>query len=197
MPYRRGCVVRVHPGELHGVLVFEPTPVRDERGFFTRTFDADAAREAGLDPGVFVQDSQSRSVLGVVRGLHLRTDGGEGKLVRCSYGRVYDVAVDLRPSSPTYLRWAAVELDDGVHRSVWLPRGLAHGFQALTDVADVCYRIDRTYAPGFDATVRFDDPDLSVAWPIPVTRMSSKDREAPFLAELLPNLAEWFGNSDV
>lgn len=186
--------MRVRRGELYGVLVFEPAPLHDERGFFTRTFDARVAAEAGLDPDSLVQDSQSRSSAGVVRGLHVRTDGGEGKLVRCSYGGVYDVAVDLRPGSPTFRRWQAVELDDRDHRSVWLPRGLAHGFQALTDVADVCYRIDRTYEPGLDATVRWDDPELGVSWPLPVTTMSARDQSAPLLAELADQLPSWFGN---
>jgi dTDP-4-dehydrorhamnose 3,5-epimerase len=186
--------VRVRPGDLHGVLVFEPTPVRDARGFFTRTFDAEIAAGAGLDPTSLVQDSQSRSSLGVVRGLHVRTDGGEGKLVRCSAGRVYDVAVDLRPSSPTFARWQAFQLDDRDHRSVWLPRGLAHGFQVLTDIADVCYRIDRVHEPGFDATVRWDDPELGVDWPLPVTDMSERDRSAPLLADLLDHLPAWFGS---
>jgi len=195
MPQTEGTTVRVRPGELHGVLVFEPTPVHDERGFFTRTFDVATAAAAGLDPDSLVQDSQSRSSYGVVRGLHVRTDGGEGKLVRCSYGRVFDVAVDLRPASPTFRRWQAVELDDKDHRSVWLPRGLAHGFQVLSDLADVCYRIDRVYEPGFDATIRWDDPELAVPWPLPVSTMSARDRAAPLLAELADQLATWFPGS--
>jgi dTDP-4-dehydrorhamnose 3,5-epimerase len=164
------------------VLVFEPTPVSDDRGFFTRTFDAKAAAEAGLDMASFVQDSQSRTFAGVVRGLHYRNDGGEGKLVRCSYGRVYDVAVDLRPSSPTYLRHQAVVLDDVDHVSVFLPAGLAHGLQALTDVADVCYRIDAEHRPEADAGIAWDDPDLAIGWPLPVTGLSAKDRGWPRLA---------------
>jgi dTDP-4-dehydrorhamnose 3,5-epimerase len=180
-------------GLLHGTILFTPTPFRDERGFFTRTFDAEVAAAAGCDPRALVQDSQSRSTRGVVRGLHLRTDGGEGKLVRCSSGAVLDVAVDLRPGSPTYRQWMSVTLDDVDHRSVWLPAGLAHGFQALTPVADVCYRIDRVYRSGVDATVRWDDPELGVPWPLPVTGMSDRDRAAPALAEVEDRLPEWFG----
>ena len=177
--------MRVRPGELHGVIVFEPTPVADDRGFFTRTFDAKTAVDAGLDVASFVQDSQSRSRRGVVRGLHFRRDGGEGKLVRCSYGRVYDVAVDLRPSSPTYLRHQAVVLDDVDHVVVFLPAGLAHGFQALTDVADVCYRIDAEHRPEADTGIAWDDPDLRIAWPEPVTMLSDRDRRNPRLSEVL------------
>ena len=193
--------MRVRLGELHGVLVFEPSPVSDDRGFFTRTFDAKAAADAGLDVASFVQDSQSRSARGVVRGLHYRTDGGEGKLVRCSYGAVYDVAVDLRPWSPTYLRHQAVVLDDTDHVSVFLPAGLAHGFQALTDVADVCYRIDAEYRPEAEAGIAWDDPQLAIPWPQPTTVLSDRDRRHPSLADVIAQLPQkptdgWVGSGD-
>ena len=181
------------PGELDGVVVFEPKPIHDERGFFTRTFDGEVAATAGLELRTLVQDSQSRSSLGVVRGLHLRTDGGEGKLVRCSSGAILDVAVDLRPASPTYRRWMSVVLDDVDHRSVWLPAGLAHGFQVLSDTADVCYRIDRVHQPGFDAAICHDDPELAIPWPLPVRGLSPRDRAAPSLAVVEPMLSDWFG----
>jgi dTDP-4-dehydrorhamnose 3,5-epimerase len=185
--------VKAQPGVLDGSVVFEPVPAYDERGFFTRTFDAEVAAAAGIDPGSLVQDSQSRSALGVVRGLHLRTDGGEGKLVRCSAGAVLDVAVDLRPTSPTYRLWMTVVLDDIDHRSVWLPAGLAHGIQSLTETADVCYRINRVHLPGHEATIRYDDPDLAIPWPLPVRGLSARDRAAPPLAVVEPMLGEWFG----
>ena len=181
------------PGELDGVIVFEPKPIHDERGFFTRTFDGEVAASAGLELTTLVQDSQSRSSLGVVRGLHLRTDGGEGKLVRCSSGAIFDVAVDLRPASPTYRTWMTVVLDDVDHRSVWLPAGLAHGFQVLTDTADVCYRIDRVHQPEHDTAIRHDDPELAIPWPLPVRGLSVRDRAAPSLAVVEPMLSEWFG----
>ena len=184
--------MKAEPGALAGTVVFRPTPIHDDRGFFTRTFDAAVAAEHGVDPGRLVQDSQSRSRYGVLRGLHLRTDGGEGKLVRCASGAVHDVAVDLRPWSPTFRRSMALRLDDVDHVSVWLPAGLAHGFQVLTDVADVCYRIDRVHAPGFDAAIRYDDPDLAVAWPLPVTELSPRDRAAPALGDVEHLLATWF-----
>jgi dTDP-4-dehydrorhamnose 3,5-epimerase len=181
------------PGVLDGVVVFEPKPLHDERGFFTRTFDAEVATSAGLHPSTLVQDSQSRSSRGVVRGLHLRTDGGEGKLVRCSSGAIVDVAVDLRPASPTYRKWMSVVLDDIDHRSVWLPAGLAHGFQVLSEAADVCYRIDRVHQPEHDAVIRYDDPDLAIPWPLPVQGLSARDRAAPSLAVVEPMLSDWFG----
>ncbi|MEP6696114.1 MAG: dTDP-4-dehydrorhamnose 3,5-epimerase [Pseudonocardiales bacterium] len=167
------------------MLVFTPQPVGDDRGFFTRTFDAAAARDAGLDATAFVQDSQSRSHLGVVRGLHLRTGAGEAKLVRCSYGAVFDVAVDLRVGSENFGKWVATRLDDVDNRSVYIPAGFAHGFQALTEPADVCYRIDQPHEPGYDLTVRWDDDQLAVRWPLPVTGMSERDRAARLLREVL------------
>ncbi|MFC1442696.1 dTDP-4-dehydrorhamnose 3,5-epimerase [Streptacidiphilus sp. N1-10] len=168
-----------------GAYLFEPTSYADERGFFCRTFDADLVRSVGLDPDAFVQDSVSRSVLGVLRGLHLRSGAGEAKLVRCSYGRVFDVFVDLRTDSPTYRNWASFELSGETQASVYIPAGCAHGFQALTETADVSYRIDRPHDPTEDVTIAFDDPDLAIPWPLPITSMSQRDREAPSLAEVL------------
>jgi dTDP-4-dehydrorhamnose 3,5-epimerase len=167
-----------------GVLVFRPTPHVDERGFFSRTFDADVMRAAGVDPASFTQDSLSRSMMGVVRGLHLRRGAGEAKLVRCSYGRVFDVVVDMRPTSPTHRNWESFELRDDEQTSLYIPAGCAHGFQALTAPADVSYRIDRPHDPAEDVTIAFNDPELAIPWPIPVTRMSNRDRLAPTMAEV-------------
>ncbi|MFD5463686.1 dTDP-4-dehydrorhamnose 3,5-epimerase family protein [Kitasatospora sp. NPDC127059] len=168
-----------------GAYLFEPTPYADERGFFCRTFDAEVLRSVGLDPDAFVQHSLSRSVRGVLRGLHLRSGAGEAKLVRCSYGRVFDVVVDLRPDSPTHRGQAHFELSGETQASVYVPAGCAHGFQALTDTADVSYRIDRPHDPAEDVTIAFDDPELAVPWPLPAASMSKRDREAPSLAEAL------------
>jgi dTDP-4-dehydrorhamnose 3,5-epimerase len=161
---------------IKGALLFTPTPLADERGFFCRTFDVEDMRAAGLDPLCFSQDSLSRSSLGVVRGLHIRRGTGEAKLVRCSYGTIYDVVVDLRPSSPTYLNWESFELTGHAQVSLYVPRGCAHGFQALTEPADVSYRIDRPHDPKEDVAVAFDDPDLAIRWPLPIAAMSSRDK---------------------
>ncbi|MFF5720647.1 dTDP-4-dehydrorhamnose 3,5-epimerase family protein [Streptomyces buecherae] len=171
--------------EITGAYLFEPTPHADERGFFCRTFDADVVRSVGLDPNAFVQDSLSRSVRGVLRGLHLRSGAGEAKLVRCSYGRIFDVVVDLRPGSPTYLGRGLFELSDATQTTLYVPAGCAHGFQALTDVADVSYRIDRPHDPAEDVTIAHDDPRLAIPWPLPAASMSARDRRAPSLAEAL------------
>lgn len=172
-----------------GALLFQPTPHRDERGFFSRTFDAQVARAAGINPDGFAQDSLSRSARGVLRGMHVRSGAGESKLVRCSFGAVFDVIVDLRASSPTYLNWASFELRDTEQTSLYVPAGCAHGFQALTDPADVSYRIDRPHDPSEDVSIAFDDPDLAIAWPLPVEMMSERDRAAQSLASALKQLS--------
>ena len=166
---------------IDGALLFRPTPHVDERGFFSRTFDRDIVRSAGIDPA-FAQDSVSRSRRGVVRGMHVRKGAGEAKLVRCSYGAIFDVIVDLRPASPTYRNWESFELRDDEQVSLYVPAGCAHGFQALTDPADVSYRIDRPHDPSEDVSIAFDDPGLAIPWPLPVSAMSGRDREAPSLA---------------
>jgi dTDP-4-dehydrorhamnose 3,5-epimerase len=118
----------------------------------------------------------------------VRRGAGESKLVRCSYGAVYDVVVDLRPGSPTYLNWASFELRDIEQTSLYVPSGCAHGFQALTDPADVSYRIDRPHDPSEDISIAFDDPELAIPWPLPVTLMSGRDLAAPSLAAALKEL---------
>jgi dTDP-4-dehydrorhamnose 3,5-epimerase len=172
-----------------GALLFVPAPHVDERGFFCRTFDRDVMRRAGIGPDGFAQDSLSRSARGVVRGLHVRKGDGEAKLVRCSYGAVFDVIVDLRPASPTYLNWESFELRDGEQVSLYVPAGCAHGFQALTEPADVSYRIDRPHDPVEDVSIAYDDPELAVPWPLPVTIRSARDQLAPSLADAIKQLA--------
>lgn len=174
---------------IEGVLTFTPSPHHDARGFFSRTFDADVARAAGVDPGAFQQDSLSRSAYGVVRGLHVRVGAGEAKLVRCSSGAVFDVVVDLRPGSVTYGRWVSFDLTGENQRSVYIPPGCAHGFQALSSPADTSYRIDRAHDASEDLTICYDDPTLAIPWPLPVTLQSEADRTAPPLAELGERLA--------
>lgn len=167
-----------------GALLFVPAPHVDERGFFCRTMDIGVMRSAGIDPASFVQDSVSRSFTGVVRGLHLRSGAGEAKLVRCSYGSVFDVVVDLRPGSPTHGNWESFLLTGEEQQTLYVPAGCAHGFQALTEPADISYRIDREHDPAEDVTIRFDDPELAIPWPLPVTVMSERDRTAPTLAAI-------------
>jgi len=183
--------VRIEESTLAGVVTLVPTPFHDERGLFTRTFDAqifdDWAGAAGA-AAAFLQDSQSRSSRGVIRGMHGRGGRGEAKLVRCARGAVHDVLVDARPSSPTFGRHEAFLLDDEDFRHLYVPPGLLHGFQALTEVADVCYRIDRPHDPTEDLGVAFDDPDLRIEWPLPAGVVSARDRSASSWAELVRQL---------
>lgn len=168
-----------------GAHVFVPQPHRDERGFFSRSMDAAWLREAGVDPFSFLQDSVSRSRQGVIRGMHLRTGRGEAKLVRCSRGVVFDVIVDLRADSPTFRNLVTLELHADPPITVYVPAGCAHGFQALTEPADVTYRIDREHDPAEDVTIAWNDPELAIPWPLSPTRMSVRDRTAPPLADVL------------
>lgn len=170
--------MRVETADLCDVLVFRPTPHRDGRGFFTRTFDADVAAAHGLEPAAYVQDSQSRSTGGTLRGLHGRGGDGEAKLVRCARGAILDVIVDARPTSATYGRHQGFRLDDEDLRMLYVPRGFLHGFQVLTEVADICYRIDRPHDPAEDLSVRYDDPELAIAWPLEVQTLSPRDLSA-------------------
>jgi dTDP-4-dehydrorhamnose 3,5-epimerase len=172
-----------------GVIVFMPQPHLDRRGFFSRTFDSEVARRAAVDPAAFVQDSISRSAKGVIRGLHVRVGAGENKLVRCSAGAIFDLVVDLRPASPTFRQWLSFDLNGENQRSVYIPAGCAHGFQALTDPADTSYRIDREHDPSEDLTIAHDDPELAVPWPLPVTAMSDSDRMAKPLRLLTVELS--------
>jgi dTDP-4-dehydrorhamnose 3,5-epimerase len=174
--------------EIAGAFLFEPTPHVDERGFFSRTFDRDALASVRINPDTFVQDSQSRSARGVVRGLHLRSGRGEAKLVRCSYGAIFDVIVDLRPASHTYRNIATFELTDTTQRSLYIPAGCAHGFQALTEPADVSYRINRAHDPSEDVAIAFDDPELAIPWPLPPVLLSARDRAAPRLSDVFAGL---------
>lgn len=171
--------------EIVGAFLFEPTPHVDARGFFSRTFDADVARSVCIDPDGFAQDSLSRSAKGVIRGMHLRSGRGEAKLVRCSYGEVFDVIVDLRPGSSTYRNIRSFRLSGETQVTLYVPAGCAHGFQALTEPADVSYRIDRPHDPAEDVAIAFDDPELAIPWPLPPALLSERDRQAPRLAEVL------------
>lgn len=181
--------MEVRTTSLADVMVFVPTPHRDTRGLFTRTFDAEVAACHGIDPASFVQDSQSRSRRGVLRGLHGRAGRGEAKLVRCSRGAVHDVVVDARPGSPTFGRSEAFRLDDDRFWLLFVPPGFLHGFQVFTRDADVCYRIDRPHDPTEDLAVRYDDPDLAIAWPLPVADLSARDASAGSWAEMTERLS--------
>ncbi len=183
--------LRIEPTDFSGVFLMVPEPFHDDRGPFTRTFDAAIFDEHLGRPGAaaeFAQDSQSRSHRGVVRGMHGRAGRGEAKLVRCARGAVHDVLVDIRPESPTFGRHRSFLLDDNDFHHLYIPPGFLHGFQALTETADMCYRIDRPHDPAEDISVAFTDPDLAIAWPHPVTIVSPRDAAAGTWKELLATL---------
>src|SRR3954451_25043258 len=180
--------MRIEKTDLADVLVLVPQPFRDGRGLFTRTFDADIFDDYLGTPGIsasFVQDSQSRSARGVIRGMHGRSGRGEAKLVRCAHGAVHDVLIDIRKDSPTFALRRAFLLDDNDFRHLYVPPGFLHGFQALTATADVCYRIDRPHDPSEDLAVAYNDADLAIDWPLPVSTVSHRDARAGSWSELL------------
>lgn len=166
------------------VLLLEPRLFGDERGFFVEPYNKRGFREAtGLEVD-FVQDNHSRSKRGVLRGLHYQIRQPQGKLIRVVAGRIFDVAVDLRRHSPTFGRWVGVELEAESTRMLWIPPGFAHGFAVLSDTADVLYKATDYYAPVHERTLRWDDPQLAIAWPLSgAPTLSDKDRGGAALAE--------------
>jgi dTDP-4-dehydrorhamnose 3,5-epimerase len=183
--------MRVLPCRLDGLAVIESAVHGDERGFFIETYRRSWHEQAGIpEDQQFVQDNHSRSARGVVRGMHFHIGVGVAKLVRCAHGRVFDVAVDLRRGSPTYAQWEAVELDGESLRTLYVPIGFAHGFCALSDVADVLYKQSAYYDPAVERGIAWDDPDVAVRWPLPAEQLivSDRDRAAPRLRELADEL---------
>lgn len=179
-------VLRIEPTELSGVVVLEPRRFGDSRGFFSETWSRRALKEAGIEID-FVQDNQSLSrEVGTVRGLHYQTPPhAQAKLVRCGRGRLLDVAVDARISSPTYGRWLGVELSAENGRQLLIPEGFLHGFVTLEPDSEILYKCSDYYAPECDGAVRWDDPDLGIDWGVSSTAavLSEKDAGAPFWRE--------------
>ena len=172
-------------GGLEGLLLIDGKDFPDERGSFMETFRADHWAQAGLPP--LLQDNISRSKKGVVRGLHFQKEPrAVGKLVRCLGGRFFDVAVDIRPASPTFGKWASIELDASGNRAFWIPQGFAHGLCALTEGTLVAYKVTDYWTPSVDGGVRWDDPAIGVRWPLPKSALlvSPKDAALPLLSEL-------------
>ncbi len=176
------------PTALAGVLILEPTVFGDSRGFFMESYNRRRfAAATGVDPE-FVQDNHSRSAKGVLRGLHYQLRQPQGKLVRVAQGAVFDVALDIRPGSPTFGRWAGVELTADNQRQLWVPPGLAHGFVVLSDSADFLYKTTDYYAPEHERCIAWDDPALGIDWPlaahgIAAPLLSTKDRAGVPLAQ--------------
>ena len=176
--------MNIIPTGIPGPMIIEPRVFGDERGFFMETWNAKAFADSGLDLA-FVQDNHSRSQKGVLRGLHFQNPGPQGKLVRVTHGAVFDVAVDLRTSSPAFGKWVGVELSAANRRMFWVPEGFAHGFLTLEDDTDFLYKCTAPYAPQSEHTLAWDDPAVGIAWPdlgMPPI-ISEKDARGALLAD--------------
>jgi dTDP-4-dehydrorhamnose 3,5-epimerase len=170
---------------VEGVLLVDTEFFRDARGFFIENWHKSNFAEVGLDVE-FVQDNHSGSMRGVLRGLHYQDmTAPMGKLVRCTDGRILDVAVDLRVGSPTFAHWVAEELSDENMRQLWCPPGFGHGFITLSDSAQVQYKCSGYYTPSAEAAIVWNDPDLAIRWPISTPQLSEKDQSAPTLKDYL------------
>ena len=179
--------MNVSETSLPGLLVIEPDVFADARGFFMETFHAARFAQAGI-AGDFVQDNHSRSVRGVLRGLHYQEPNAQGKLVRCSRGALYDVAVDIRVGSPHFGKWLGLEISEENKLMLWVPPGFAHGFCAVSDEADLIYKCTALYDAANDRSILWNDPDIGIQWPIDAPLLSGKDANAPRLkdAPVLP-----------
>lgn len=166
--------IEISRTSLEGVVLVGPSVFRDDRGFFLETFNQALFEEHGL-PTRFVQDNHSRSSEGVLRGLHYQIGKPQGKLVRVSRGRIFDVVVDVRRGSPTFGKWIGQILDDREMRMLWIPPGLAHGFCALSPETDVVYKCTQLYDPAAERGVFWNDPAIGIDWPILHPRLSAKD----------------------
>lgn len=167
--------MKVRRLEIEDLIVFEPRVFEDDRGFFLESFRQSVVEQAAGEL-MFVQDNHSKSIGGTIRGLHYQSTPGQAKLVRCTQGRIWDVAVDIRPNSKTFGQWNAVELSSENHLSLLIPVGFAHGFAVLSDVAEVQYKCSSYYNGETERGICWNDPDLAVAWPIQTPILSARDQ---------------------
>lgn len=176
--------IKVEKTPIEGLYVIEPTVHQDDRGYFVETYNQRDFEEAGLYY-TFVQDNQSMSVKGVLRGLHFQKEFPQAKLVRVIRGTVFDVAVDIRKNSPTYGKWYGVELSEDNKKQFLISEGFAHGFVVLSDVAEFCYKVTDFYHPGDEGGIAYNDPDIGIEWPAAGNLiMSQKDQNWPGLSSI-------------
>ena len=177
--------MKVLQTELDGAFIIEPQVFGDARGYFTETFSERKLKEAGLNVPTFVQDNQSfSSQKGIVRGLHCQLNPhSQTKLIRCTKGEIYDIIVDIREGSPTYLKWIKVLLSEENMRQLWIPKGFLHGFVTITKEVIVQYKVDEFYDKETDRSVRFDDPVFGIDWGVSDPILSEKDKNAPLLKD--------------
>jgi dTDP-4-dehydrorhamnose 3,5-epimerase len=175
--------MEAHNLNLQGLILIKPKVFKDQRGFFLETFQQSIYEKLGI-PGSFVQDNHSYSQQGCIRGMHFQSFPGQAKLIRVAVGKIYDVAVDIRPHSPTYGQWEAIILDDESHHQLFIPIGFAHGFCVLTQEAHVLYKVSTPYHPQFEKGFRWNDPMVNIKWPVEHPIISERDQQAPFLHEI-------------
>jgi dTDP-4-dehydrorhamnose 3,5-epimerase len=173
--------------KLPGLKLLKPRVFADSRGFFLESYREERYRAAGIDCG-FVQDNHSRSAKGTLRGLHYQSQPGQAKLIRVGLGKIFDVAVDIRPGSPTFGQWQGVYLDSDEHHQLFVPVGFAHGFCVVSDSADVLYKASNNYDPTTECTLAWNDPDVAVAWPCSEPILSARDQVAESFAALARRL---------
>jgi dTDP-4-dehydrorhamnose 3,5-epimerase len=169
---------------INDLVIIEPRVFGDDRGWFTESYNQKVYQEHGITID-FKQDNHSYSnQKGILRGLHFQNHPfAQSKLVRCTKGKIWDVAVDLRKSSSTYLKWFGVELTPANYKMLLVPKGFAHGFLTLEDNSEVQYKVDNYYNPGTDRSIKYNDPDIGIAWPLEDVILSEKDRKAPYLKD--------------
>jgi len=173
--------VEVKDLELAGLKLIKPAVFGDSRGFFLESYHEARYQAAGIRE-VFVQDNHSRSVKGTLRGLHYQSSPGQAKLIRVTLGRIFDVAVDIRPGSSTFGKWAGLELDDQKHEQLFIPIGFAHGFCVLSDVAEVQYKCSALYDAKTESSIDYKDPEIGVDWPVKEPLLSARDQTAESFA---------------
>lgn len=172
---------------LKGLKLIQPKVFKDERGFFLESYQSSSYEKEGM-PSFFPQDNHSFSEKGCLRGLHFQSMPGQAKLVRVGVGKIFDVAVDIRPDSPTFGEWEGVILDDQEHHQLFIPVGFAHGFCVLSENAHVFYKVSAPYNPATEKGFRWDDPTIQIGWPIPHPILSERDRKAPLFTEIQSEL---------
>jgi len=177
-------MIEVRDLALPGVKHIQLCSFEDERGWFSETYRLSLYKEHGIDT-IFVQDNLSISKKGTIRGLHFQSEPGQAKLITCLVGKIYDVFVDIRPDSPTFGKWEAVELDAKNHEQIFIPEGFAHGFATLSDETYVSYKVSSPFHKETEKTVYYADPALNISWPITQPILSQKDRNAPCFQEVV------------
>ena len=176
--------MKVIKTDIEDLIIIEPDVFGDNRGWFSETYNQKVFKDNGIDV-IFKQDNHSYSKQkGVLRGLHFQNEScAQTKLVRCIRGKIWDVAVDLRKSSPTYLKWFGLELTPENHKMLFIPQGFAHGFITLEENTEVQYKVDNFYNPNTDRSIKYNDPDIAIMWPLNDIILSEKDKKAPYLKD--------------